>query len=108
MRVDSDGSFWKMTVQPGAHSYPVNIHASAVCIDAPEFDGGWSWKAGDPGSATINLTSVAGATCGLNGISGHFNAALGDWNDSVNISTVGSQFKLNMENGKRGYASCMK
>jgi hypothetical protein len=108
VRVYNDGSYWKMSIQPGAHSYPVNIHASAVCLDANEFDGWWTWKAGDPGSAQINLSNVPGTTCGINGVSGHFNAVLGDWNDSVNISTAGNQFLLNMENGKRGWASCMK
>jgi hypothetical protein len=108
VRVVNDGSFWKFWVKPGAHSYPVNIHANAVCIDASEFDGGWTWKAGDPGTAQIDLTNVSGATCGITGVNGHFDAALGDWNDSVNISTSGSQFLLNMANGKRGYAACMK
>lgn len=106
--VANDGSYWKLAIKSGNHGYPVNIHASAVCLDANEFDGAWTWKAGDPGTAQINLTNVSGATCGLTGINGHFDAALGDWKDSVNISTVGSQFKLNMANGKRGWATCMK
>jgi hypothetical protein len=108
VRVYNDGSYWKMSIQPGAHSYPVNILASAVCLDASEQDGSWTWKAADPGSAQINLTNVPGATCGLNGVRGHFDAALGDWNDAVDIGVNGNQFVLNMENGKRGWASCMK
>jgi hypothetical protein len=86
----------------------VDIRATAVCLDVTEFDGAWTWKAGDPGTAQINLTSVSGATCGVTGINGHFDAALGDWGDAVSISTSGSQFLLNMANGKRGWAACMK
>ena len=108
IRVVNDGSYWKMWVKPGAHTYPVNIWASAVCINAPEFHGGWSWKAAESSTTSINLTSAAGATCGITGINGHFDADLGDWNDAVFISTVGSQFKMNLANGKRGYAACMK
>jgi len=106
--VANDGSYWKLSIKAGAHTYPVNIRASAVCLDASQFNGIWTWNANDPGTAQINLTAVSGATCGLSGINGHFDAALGDWNDSVNISAVGSQFKLNMANGKRGWAICMK
>lgn len=108
VRVFNDGSYWKLAVKPGAHTYPVNIHATAVCLDINEFDGAWTWKAADPGTAQINLTSVSGATCGLTGINGHFDAAYGDWSDAVYITTSGSQFLLNMENGKRGWAACMK
>jgi hypothetical protein len=108
VRVFNDGSYWKLSIKGGAHTYPVNIHASAVCLNASEFDGAWTWRADDPGTAQINLTNVSGATCGVTGINGHFNAVLGDWNDSVNISTVGNQFKLNLANGKRGWAGCMK
>lgn len=108
VRVINDGSYWKFSIKSGAHSYPVNIQATAVCIDTNEFDGAWIGQAADPGSAQFNLTNVSGATCGLTGINGHFNTTTGDWNDSVSISTVGSQFKLNMENGKIGWATCMK
>jgi hypothetical protein len=108
VRVINDGSNWKLSIKAGAHTYPVNIHATAVCVNANQFLGAWTWKAGDPGTAQINLTNVSGATCGIRGIRGHFDAALGDWNDSVNISTVGGQFKLNLANGKRGWAGCMK
>jgi hypothetical protein len=108
VRVINDGSFWKFSVKPGAHSYPVNIQATAVCLNASQALGAWTWKAADPGSSQINLTNVARATCGLTGINGHFDAALGNWSDGVSISTVGNQFKLNMANGKRGWASCMK
>lgn len=108
VRVFSDGSYWKLAIKSGAHSYPVNIHASAVCLDATTLAGSWTWKAGDPGTAQINLTNLSGATCGITGINGHFNATVGNWSDSVHISTVGTQFKLNLANGKRGWASCMK
>lgn len=108
VRLINDGSYWKLSIKGGAHSYPVNIHASAVCLDINEYHGAWTWKAADPGTAQINLTSVSGATCGLTGINGHFDAAYGDWNDAVYITTEGSQFKLNMENGKRGWAACVK
>jgi hypothetical protein len=108
VRVINDGSYWKLSVKSGAHSYPVNIHATAVCLDINEFHGAWTWKAGDPGAAQIDLTSSSGATCGLTGINGHFDAAYGDWNDAAYITTVSSQFKLNLENGKRGWAACVK
>jgi len=76
--------------------------------DISEFHGAWTWKAGDPGTAQINLSNVSGVTCGLTGINGHFDAEYGDWNDAVSISTEGSQFQLNMANGKRGWAACVK
>lgn len=108
VRLINDGSYWKLSIKSGAHAYPVNIHATAVCLDINEFHGAWTWKAADPGSAQINLTSVSGATCGLTGINGHLDAAYGDWGDAAFISTEGSQFKLNLANGKRGWASCVK
>lgn len=108
VRVFNDGSYWKLSIKPGAHTYPVNIHATAVCLDVNEFDGDYTTKAADPGTAQLNLTSVSGATCGLTGINGHLDAALGDWNDAAFITTSGSQFLLNLANGKRGWASCMK
>jgi len=108
VRVLNDGSYWKFAIKSGAHAYPVNIHASAVCLDISEFHGAWTWKAGDPGTARINLSNVSGVTCGLTGINGHFDADFGDWNDAVSISTEGSQFQLNMANGKRGWAACVK
>ena len=50
----------------------------------------------------------AGVTCGITDINGHFNAALGDWGDAVYLTASGNQFLLNMANGKRGWAGCMK
>ncbi len=108
VRVINDGAYWKLSIKSGAHGYPVNIQASAVCLDINAFEWAWTWKAGDPGTAQIDLTNVSGATCGITGINGHFDAAYGDWSDGVYITTVGSQFKLNLENGKRGWAACMR
>lgn len=108
IRVLNDGSYWKMWVKPGLHTYPVNIHATAVCIDTTQTLGEQTTIAADPGTASVNLTNVSGANCGLTGIRGTLDAALGDWNDSVHISTVSTQFKLNVANGKRGYAQCAK
>jgi hypothetical protein len=106
VQVVNDGTYWKLSIKPTSSSYPVNIHASAVCVNSSWVSSVLSGTAPDPGSKTVNLTSVSGATCGLTGINGHFDAAFGDWDDSVNISTVGSQFKLNLANGKRGWAAC--
>jgi hypothetical protein len=108
VQVINDGAYWKLSVKPGNHSYPVNIAANAVCLNASQSLGSWTWKAADPGTAQINLTNAAGATCGLTGVNGHFDAALGNWSDGVSISAAGSQFKLNLANGKRGWAGCMK
>jgi hypothetical protein len=108
VRVVNDGSYWKFSIKSGAHSYPVNIHATAVCFDAPAFHGIWFWEVGDPGIANYPLTNVSGATCGLTGIKGHFDATFADWGDSVNIITVGNQFKLHLANGKAGSAICVK
>lgn len=108
VRIINDGSFLKLRLKPGAHSYPVNFHATAVCLDASESFGPYEAAAANGSTAQINLTSVSGATCGLLGVKGHIDATLGDWNDAVSISQVGSQFNLNLANGKRGYAACMK
>ncbi|CAM3550275.1 hypothetical protein G4177_32325 [Corallococcus sp. ZKHCc1 1396] len=108
VRVFNDGTYWKLTAKAGVHSYPVNFHVSAVCVDATQDLGNWNWKAGDPGTAQINLTNEAGATCGLTGVRGAFAAAFGDWDDAVSISNTGSQFTLHLANGKRGWGGCMK
>lgn len=108
VQVVKNSSNWRLSITAGAHSYPVNIGVTAVCLDANEFDGLWYWQVGDPGTAQFDLTNVAGATCGISGIKGHFDAALGDWNDQINITTVGNQFKLNLANGKGSTAICMK
>ena len=108
VKVVNDGSYWKLSIKAGAHDYPVNIGATAVCLDANEFDGIWYWQAGDPGTAQFDLTNVSGATCGIASIKGHFDTASVDWSDQVNITTVGSRFKLNLANGKGSWAICMK
>ncbi|RKH33390.1 hypothetical protein D7Y13_05880 [Corallococcus praedator] len=107
-RVFNDGSYWKLVAKPGTHSYPVNYHVTAVCLDATQDLGNWNWMAGNPGTAQINLTNTAGATCGVTGVRGSFQATLGDWADAVSISTTGSQFHLDLANGKRGWAGCMQ
>lgn len=110
IRVYNDGSYWKMWIKPGAHSYPVNIHASAVCVDADQFLNAYTVKAAENSTASLNMTNVSGGTCGLTGINGHLDADLGDWADSVFVDQASgsTQHVLKVANGKRGYAGCMK
>lgn len=107
VRVAQDNGLWKMSVNAAAHSFPIHIAATAVCVNAAHADGAFTVGVNFPGAAQVDLTNKPGATCGLTGVRGNFTAALGDWDDSINISQSGTQFKLNVKNGKRGWARCM-
>lgn len=93
-----------------------DIEASAVCFNANQFLSSWGYSVGDPGfyrAGLINVTSEPGATCGLTGIKGQFDAELGDWADAVYLSQdyvadYGLFFFLNVVNGKSAWASCIK
>jgi hypothetical protein len=97
-------SHWYLTADtPPSQSW---VQAYARCFDISEDDGPWLWIAGDPGTRQDPLTNVGGATCGLTGVGGRLTAS--DYNDGAYITATGSQFYLNTENGKAGWATCMK
>ena len=55
-----------------------------------------------------HVVNASAATCGLTGINGRFDAAYGNWSDAIQISNVGTQYKMSMTNGKRAYAGCAR
>jgi len=104
VRIWNDGANWYL----GGSVAKGNVFAYAQCIDVSQDDGNWGWQAGDPGTRKDPLTNVGGATCGLTGFGGHFDAQ--DWVDGAFITYDAgiNQFYMNTKNGKFGEARCVK
>jgi hypothetical protein len=104
VRVFNNGTNW---VLGGSIAAGVAT-AEATCIDVNEDDGSWYWQAGTPGGFAGPLSNVPGTTCGLTGIRGPF--TYNSYSDGVVITynSALSEFQLNVENGKGGWATCVR
>jgi hypothetical protein len=102
-RTDSDNiTRWYI----GGYQPQSFVGARATCFDVHEVVMSETWNAGATGSRKDALTNVSGATCGLTGFGGPFDAD--DLSDGAYITSEGSQFFLNTKNGKRGWVTCVR
>jgi hypothetical protein len=82
--------------------------ATAQCIDVNVDYGSWQWTAPDPGGRQDPLSNIAGISCPLTGIGGHFNHDA--WLDGAytSLETGILQFYMNTTNGHTGWTTCVK
>jgi hypothetical protein len=97
-------SHWYATADNPSNKSQVRV--TARCFNIAEDDGSWEWIAPNPGQGSNPLTSVTGATCGLTGIGGAFTSS--SFSNGVSIVAAGNQFSMSTQDGKVGFATCMK
>jgi len=82
---------------------------TARCIDVNQDLGNWKWGCGGTCTAQFPLAQdPGGATCLLTGIGGEFDTV--GWTDGAYITYDPGilQFFMNTENGKTGWANCVR
>jgi hypothetical protein len=103
VKVWSDGSNWYIG---GVLSGPGS--ASAVCVDVTADYGTWIYQSPDPGTGEYAMTNVAGASCPLQYVGGHFD--VNDWEAGVYtwLETGTNQFSMHTSHGHTGWSTCVK
>jgi hypothetical protein len=104
VKVWNDGFNWYVGGFQSTNGY---VEAHAQCVDVNGDFGSWVWQAPDPGSRQDPLTNVAGASCPLTYVGGHFD--IDDWGAGVytSMETGTNHFFMNTNYGHTGWTTCV-